>query len=126
MKITTTIIRILFGGLLLFGSIPYFLKLFPTPELTGAMKTFNDGIEAAGYLVPLVKAIELLCGLAFVLNRFVVLATIVIFPIAVNILLVHSFLAPEGLPIAIFVMAANLFLAYRNKEHYSNLFIPKV
>lgn len=126
MKVTTIVIRILFGALLLFSSIAYFLNLFPQPELTGGMKTFNDGINAAIYLMLLVKAIELICGLAFVINRFVPLASILIFPISLNILGVHIFLAPEGLPVAIFILAANLFLAYRSKEHYKAIFAIKI
>ena len=125
MKTTTIIIRILFGALLVFGSVTYFFNLFPQPELTGNMKTFNDGLNASGYLMPFVKAIELVCGIAFILGRFVPLATIVIFPITLNILGVHVFLAPEGLPVAIFVLLANLFLAYRNKNHYGELLTIK-
>jgi|SRR5688572_1544039 len=118
MKITTIIIRVLFGALLLFGSVPYFLNLFPQPELTGNMKTFNEGLYAAGYLMPFIKGVELVCGIAFLTNRFIPLATILIFPVVINIFLVHVFLAPEGLPVALFVLSANLFLAFRNKEHY--------
>lgn len=125
MKIATTIIRILFGALLLFASIPYFLDIFPQPELTGDMKTFNEGISAATYLMPMVKAIELICGIAFILGRFVPLATVIIFPIAVNILAVHIFLAPEGLPVALFILFANLFLAYRSRSHYVVIFSVK-
>jgi hypothetical protein len=126
MKITTIVIRLLFGALLLFSSLAYFLSLFPQPELTGGMKTFNDGINASTYLMPLVKSIELICGLAFVTNRFIPLATILIFPISLNILGVHIFLAPEGLPVALFIIVANLFFAYRSKEHYKPLLISKV
>jgi uncharacterized membrane protein YphA (DoxX/SURF4 family) len=125
MKITTIIVRILLGALFIFGSASYFLNLFPEPELTGDMKIFNDGLNASGYLMPLVKAIELVCGVAFILGRFVPLATVVIFPIAVNILGVHIFLAPQGLPVAIFVILANLYLAYRYKNHYEELMTIK-
>lgn len=86
------------------------------------MKLFSDGINASGYLMPLVKIIELLCGLAFVSGRFVPLATVLIAPIAVNILLVHAFLAPEGLPVAIPLFAGLLFLAYVNRKSYEPLF----
>jgi putative oxidoreductase len=91
MKVTTIVIRILLGVLLLFSSIAYFLNLFPQPELTGEMKIFNDGVNASTYLMPLVKAIELICGLAFIANRFIPLAAILIFPISLNILGVHIF-----------------------------------
>lgn len=125
MKIATIIIRILFGVLLLFGSIPYFLNLYPQPELLGKFKLFNEGINAALYLMPLVKAIELICGITFIINRFMPLATVLIFPISVNILFVNIFLVPEGLLVGIFILLANLFLAYRYKEHYKTLFIAK-
>ncbi len=71
MKITRIIIRLLLGSLLLFASVPYFLNLFPQPELTSSMKTFNDGIYASVYLMPLIKAIELICGILFLANRFI-------------------------------------------------------
>lgn len=121
MKIATIIIRVLLGLLFLFASVSYFLNLVPQPELAGDMKAFNEGIEAAGYLMPLVKAIELICGLAFVSGFFVPLATVVIFPIAINILGVHIFLAPEGLPVALFVLLATLFLAYVHRDRYKGM-----
>lgn len=125
MKIITIIVRILLGALFIFGSVSYFFNLFPEPELIGDMKIFNDGLNASVYLMPFVKAIELVCGVAFILGRFVPLATVVIFPIVVNIVGVHVFLAPEGLPVAIFVLLANLFLAYVNNDHYKSLMTVK-
>lgn len=121
MKIATVIIRVLMGVLFLFGSITYFFKLITPPPPTGAMKTFSDGLEAAVYLMPTVKVVELLCGLAFVVGRFVPLATVLIAPIIVNIVLVHAFLAPSGLPLAGFLVAANCFLAYRFRDSYKGL-----
>lgn len=125
MKIAKIIIRVLLGLLFVFASVSYFLNLVPQPELTGAMKTFNEGLDASGYIMPLVKAIELVCGIAFIVGRFLPLATVVIFPIVVNIVGVHVFLAPEGLPVALFALFATLFLAYTNKDHYKSLMVIK-
>lgn len=113
MRIATIIIRILLGLLLLFASISYFFKLFPEPALAGDMKLFNEGIKASVYLMPLVKTIELLAGLAFVIGRYLTLAAIVLLPVSLNILLVNIFLAPEGLPLALFLFLGNIFLIYR-------------
>lgn len=121
MRIATIILRTLMGLLFLFASITYFFKLITPPPLTGAMKTFNDGLEAAVYLMPTVKVIELLCGLAFVLGRFVPLATILIAPIIVNIVGVHTFLAPEGLPTAVFLVVAFAFVAYSQRDAFKPL-----
>lgn len=122
MKWAVIIIRSLMGLLFLFASITFLFKLITPPPPTGAMKTFSEGLAASVYLLPTVKVLELACGLAFLTGRFVPLATVLIAPIIVNILLVHSFLAPEGLPIAIFLVLANAFLAYQHRESYKPLF----
>jgi uncharacterized membrane protein YphA (DoxX/SURF4 family) len=119
--VATVIIRVLMGLLFLFASITYWFELIEAPAATDDMKIFNDGLEAAVYLMPTVKAIELICGIAFVAGRFVPLATILIAPIIVNIVLVHAFLAPEGLPIAAFAALGNGWLAYRHREAYRPL-----
>jgi len=121
MKTAMIIVRTLMGLLFLFASITYLFNLITPPEPTGAMKTFSSGLEASRYLMPTVKVIELICGLAFVSGRFVHLAAVLIAPIIVNILLVHAFLAPEGLPIAVFLVLANLFVAYHHRESYKPL-----
>jgi len=125
MKIATIVVRTLMGLMFLFASITYLFKLFPQPELTGSMKIFSAGLEASVYLMYLVKAVELLCGIAFVSGRFVTLATVLISPIIVNIFFVHAFLAPSGLPVAILLILGNLFLAYNYRENYRSLFAVK-
>jgi putative oxidoreductase len=125
MKIAVIIIRVLIGLLFLFASVTYFLNVFPPQEMPGNAGTFMKGLEAAGYLLPLVKAIELLCGIAFVTGRFVPLALVLIAPIAINILLVHAILLPEGLPIAVLLVAGLIFLAYADFDKYKPLLEAK-
>ena len=122
MKWAVIVVRSLMGLLFLFASVTYLFKLITPPPLTGAMKTFNDGLLASVYLMPTVKVIELLCGLAFVTGRFVPLAAVLIAPIIVNILGVHLFLGPEGLPVAVFLVLANAFLAWHHRDSYKPLF----
>ncbi len=125
MKIAIIIIRVLMGLLFLMSSVIYLFKLVPIPEQTGSVKIFNDGLNAVIYLMPLVKVIELICAIAFISGRYVTLASVVIFPIVVNIFLFHAFISHEGLPAAIFVLLSTLFLAYTNRKNYTSLFIPK-
>lgn len=122
MKIATIIIRSLIGLLLLFASISYFLHLFPEPPLAGNMKTFNEGLKASGYLMPLVKTIELICGLSFITGKFNKLTFLLLMPISVNILCTHLFLAPEGIPVAAFLFLGNIFLVYTKWDSYKGLF----
>jgi putative oxidoreductase len=125
MKIAIIIVRTLIGLLLLFASISFFLKLTPEPVTTGDFKAFNVGLVASVYLMPLAKAVELICGLAYVVGRYVTLANLMILPITINILLINAFLTPEHIPIGIFVFAGNLFLIYSYWDNYKPLFKAK-
>lgn len=125
MKIATIIVRVLMGLLFLFASITVLFNLFPQPELTGRVKVFMDGVAATGYLLTLIKVTELLCGIAFVIGRFVPLATVVIAPIIVNIFFFHVFVDTSGLPVAIFLVLANIFLAYAYWDKFKPLLEAK-
>lgn len=122
MKIATIIIRTLIGLIFIYASMMFFLKMAPETESTAAFKAFQVGIVASSYLMPLAKAIELICGLAFVTNKFVTLANIVILPVTFNILMINYFLMPESLPIAIFIFLGNVFLIYAYWKNYKGLF----
>jgi uncharacterized membrane protein YphA (DoxX/SURF4 family) len=126
MKIATIIVRMLMGLMFLFASIVVLFHLMPQPPMKGNAKLFMDGIMATGYFMTLLKMTELVCGLAFVIGRFVPLATVVIFPITLNILFYHAFVAPEGLPVAIPLMLGNLFLAYACRRNYQTLVAAKI
>ena len=121
MKIALIIVRSLMGLLFLFSSITFLFKLIIPPEPTGVMKIFSSGLEASVYLLPTVKIIELICGVAFLSGRFVPLAAVLISPNIVNIFFVHVFLDPTGLPVAIFLVLANSFVAYNYRESYKPL-----
>src|SRR5215213_10946574 len=125
MKKAVIIVRVLMGLLFLFASIPVLLNLFPPPELTGKTKIFMEGVGASGYLFPLIKITELLCGIAFVSGFFVPLATVVIAPIIVNIFFTHLFIDTAGLPVAIALVLANIFLAYANWNKFKPLLEAK-
>jgi len=126
MKIAVIIVRSLMGLIFLFASVAVLFNLMPQPPIPpGNMKTFNEGIAASGYLMTFIKVTELVCALAFLSGRYVTLATVVIFPIILNIVFVHAILAPEGLPVAILLLLGNLFLAYYHRENYKSLFIAK-
>lgn len=123
MKIATLIVRILIGVLLLFASISYFFQLFPEPPLSGNMKIFNDGIKASIYLMPMVKIVELLCGLSFIIGKFNRITFIILMPISINILFTHIFLAPEGIAVATFLFLGNVFLLFTKWVSYKGLFV---
>lgn len=125
MKIAMVIVRTLLGLLFLFASAAYFFNLIePPPMADGPFKTFNEGLAAAGYFLTLLKVTELVCSLLLLAGRFVPLALVILAPIVINIFMVHLFLDRAGLPIAIFVVAAEIFLAYYYREAFKPLLSP--
>lgn len=124
MKIATIIVRVLLGLLFVYASANFFLKLSPEPETTGAFKAFQSGIVASTYILPLAKLLELLCGFSFLTGKFVTLANIVILPVTINIFMIHLFMSPENLPIAIAIILGNAFLIFRYWDNYKSLFTP--
>lgn len=127
MKYAVIIVRTLIGLMFLFAAIAYFAFPAPPPPegLSENAKVFLAGLDASKYILPVTKIFEFLCGLAFVSGRFVALAVILIFPIAVNILLINAIHMPSGLPIAIPLFLGILFLAYTEREKYAALFSSK-
>ena len=122
MKTAVIIVRILMGILFIFASVTVLFNLFPQQELTGNNKIFMDGVNASKYLLPLIKITELFCGIAFLTGFFVPLATVVIAPVIVNIFFTHVFIDTNGLPVAIALVLANIFLAYANWDKYQPIF----
>lgn len=122
MKIAVIITRVLMGLMFAFASIVVLFKLMPQPEPTGNIKIFMDGMTITGYMMTTIKIIELVCAIAFLSGRFVPLATVVIFPITLNILMFHISMAPDGLLVAILLMIGNLFLAWYYREKYKSIF----
>jgi putative oxidoreductase len=127
MKIAMIIVRTLMGLMFLFASVVVLFKIDmgKMPEMSEANKTFMAGIMASGYLLTFIKVTELVCSIAFLTGRFVTLATVVIFPIIINILLTHIFVAPSGIPTAVALLIGNLFLAYYYRKNYETLFAVK-
>ncbi len=124
MKATTIIVRVLIGLLLVYSSGRFFLYMAPEPVSTGEFKAIDIGLIATPYLLPLAKAIEFLCGLAFISGKFITLANIIALPVTFNILLINYYITPENLPLAIALFFGNLFLIYRYWDNYKPVFTP--
>lgn len=113
----TLIARILLGLIFFVFGLNGFLHFIPTPPMTGPIADFFNGMMASGYFFPLLKGTEVLCGLFLLIGAFVPLALVVLAPIVVNILCVHIFLAPEGLPMAAVIAVLMVYLSFFAKPY---------
>lgn len=97
----------------------------PMPPPAGDLLTMFGGFMAMKYFLPLLAVTEIAVGLALLVGRYQALALIILAPVTLNILLVHVFIGPEGLPMGIFVFAANWFLMYHHRASYQALLQSK-
>lgn len=126
MKKVTIIARILLG-LIFFGSGLSFFFTTP-PPMQGPIADFFTGMAATGYFFYLLKGTEVACGLLLLIGRFIPLVLVVLAPIILNIFLVHAFMMPSGLPLAVVVGILETYLAFFSKEYsptIKSLFRPK-
>ena len=127
MKIATIVFRILFGLFYAFSAVSYFLKLGEMPPLEGNAKLFMEGLAASGYLLTLAKITELVCGLALLVGLFAPLATVIIFPVTLNIFFIQLFTMHDtaGRVTGLIMLLVNLFLAYAYREKYKPMLTMK-
>ncbi len=110
------IARIIFGFIFfasgLMGLIMT-IKGTPPPEgLPEKLVAFNTGLAATGYFMYFLKITETICGLLILTGNFVPLALVVLAPVTLNIFMVHAFMAPSGLPLAIILGLLQIYLAF--------------
>lgn len=107
------IIRLILGLMFtVFGLMGLLQMIPPPPNLPEKLKMFNEGLMASGYFFQLLKGTEFVCGLMLLSGWFVPLALVILAPIVLNIFLVHAFMEPSGLPIAMVVGLMTVYLSF--------------
>lgn len=91
----------------------------PVPaDLPENLVNMTKSLMSLVWVIPLVAVVEIIGGILFITNKFRALGAIMIFPINVGILLTHTFQAPAMLPMAIILMAINIWVIFENREKY--------
>lgn len=121
----TKIIRVGIGLLLMFGGLSKFVAIGPQPQHNEIGTAFLTALVATGYMMPIIGAVELLAGAAFVTGRFVALAAVLLAPISLNIVLFHVCLDPADAIPGFVVGIANVYLLAVNLPKYQDMLMPK-
>ena len=96
-----------------------------TVDVAPEAKAFVDGLVGTGYLLPSVKTIELIVGVLFLFGLYMPLTLVIAAPIVINIGLYHLFLDWTGLPIALLMGVAMIYLTHRYRTYFRPFFEMK-
>ena len=80
-------IQIIVGILLVVFGLNKFLHFIPNPPVAQEMGEYMSALYKTGYMMPFVGSVQILAGLAFVLNKYTSLMAIVIVPVMLNAVL---------------------------------------
>lgn len=114
------IARILLGLIFFVFGLNGFFNFIPMgdmPPMSEKATAFMNGLMGTGYFFPFLKGTEVICGLLLLIGAFVPLALVVLAPIVVNIILVHTILIPSGLPMTILITVLMVYLSFFAKPY---------
>lgn len=117
----TLVTRVLTGLLFTVTGLNGFLNFMPAPDpstMAPAGVAFTTALYATGYMLQLSSGVQVVAGVLLVAGRFVPLALAVLAPMVVNIFLIHLFLEPSGMVIALLVVAAEIGLAWAYRDKF--------
>jgi len=126
MRIATLIARVLLGLLFtVFGLNGFFHFLPMTPPAGKLAGEYIGALFLSHYMVP-VFMLEIVGGALLLANRFVALGLVLLGPVLVNIVLFHSLMAPEGLPIALLATMLWVIVFVRERGAFASLLAPGI
>ena len=102
MKTASVIARYLAGLIFFVMGLNGFLHFIPFPPPAGVAGQFMGALYVSHYLW-VIFAFQVVAGALLLINRYVPLAVAMLAPVIVNILVFHLLMAPNGLPLALFV-----------------------
>jgi putative oxidoreductase len=121
MKLASTIARYLLGFIFLTFGLNGFLHFIPMPPPTGVAAQFFGALFASRFYM-VIFLLQIVPAVLLLANRYVPLALTILAPIIFNILCIHIFMAPAGLPLALVVTVLWFLVASSVRTAFSGLF----
>ena len=105
--------RIILGLIFTIFGLNGFFEFIPLPEMSEGANAFLGALAASGYMFPVIKLTEIVCGVLLLVGRWVPLALTILAPVVLHIVLFHVFLepSPDGLFLPLLSLVLGVFLA---------------
>lgn len=121
MKIASQIARYLLGLIFLLFGLNGFFNFLHMPGPTGVAAQFFGAIFVSRFYIVLFL-LQIVPALLLLANRYVPLALAILAPIIFNIVCIHIFMAPAGLPLALVVTVLWFLVAFSVRSAFSGIF----
>lgn len=113
------VVCLLFGIMFINAGLNKFLNYMPMPDdMPESMTKVMTAFMQIKWLMPLVGVAEIVGGLLFIFPKYRALGAIIILPVMIGVLMTNIFNAPSGLPIALVLLAINLWVIFENRRKY--------
>ncbi|WP_299115393.1 DoxX family membrane protein [uncultured Winogradskyella sp.] len=114
------VLRILLGIFILVFGVNKFAGFLPMPELSGDAAAYFGALDSSKTLM-LVGIVEIIAGLALILNKFGALLALILMSISINAFLFHAVLDPGGIGGSVVLLVLNILVLYGYKDKYKEL-----
>ena len=115
------VIRILLGAMLVAFGVNKFYSFLPAPEGMSEAAGAYFGALTSAKVMTMVAVVEIVAGLAILLDKWGALMALILMSISVNALLYHAVLDQGNILPAVILMVLNLAVLYGYKDKYKSL-----
>lgn len=124
MKTISLILRLLFGAFLLFFGVNKLYPIMdPPPPPSDEAISYFTALTITKTLT-LVAIVEILSGLALLINKYAALMMIILMSVSVNAVLYHVTLDPDGILMAGVMLVLNICMLFIYKTSYKGILKP--
>ena len=122
MKLAATISRYLLGLMFTVFGANGFLHFIPQPPPTNPLAIqFFTAVTLSHFFVGMF-ALQFVCGVLLLVNRFVPLALTLLAGVIYNILMYHLTMDPKGLPPGVLALVLWVLVFIRYRSNFSGIF----
>jgi len=114
------ILRILLGIFVLVFGVNKFANFLPMPELSSEAGAYFGALTSSKTII-LVAIVEIIAGLALILDKFGALLALILMSISVNAFLFHAVLDPGGIGGSVVLLLLNIIVLFGYKDKYKDL-----
>ncbi len=118
MKTALLVARIFLGGIFVISGLNGFFHFIPTGTDAGSPMSFLSSMISTGDFFYVIKFFEFVLGTMMLTGIFIPICLIMMFPITMNIFMFHMTGGHGGIPMAMLMIIAHIYLMYSHRERY--------